>query len=204
MPRKIVFMEAVINHTQQSYFKGSVIKEYLLVVNPEADVWQQVMAEKANFSDTYRESAEIKMDPYIEVANFLGKEEMEETVLRWMHRIISAQKAFAVTLNNYSGFPNANNIFLRVQDHQPFRQLARELKVIDELVRDNGLPKAHLISNPHMTIARRLDKGVYEKAMMDYSRKDFHAEFQVNELILLKRNNQYDACKQVNIFRLQP
>lgn len=204
MPNKIVFMEALIKYPQQSCFKGSIVKEYLLIVNPEVGVWQQVMDEKASFFNEYREVSAIQAKPHITIANFLAKEEMEDTVLRWMHRIISSHKAFTVALNNYSGFPNANTIYLRVQDHQPFKQLAKELKVIDELVRDNGLPKAHLISNPHMTIARRLNKPVYEKAMLQYSNKDFHAEFEVKELLLLKRTRQFDSCKQVNVFRLQP
>jgi 2'-5' RNA ligase len=146
----------------------------------------------------------IKTKPHITVANFLAKEEMEETVLRWMHRIISSTKIFPVALNNYSGFPNAHTIYLRVQDHGPFKQLAAALKVIDELVKSNGLPKAHLVANPHMTIAKRLEGSVYEKAMMDYSKKDFHAAFEVKELVLLKRTHQFDKCTQVSVFRLQP
>lgn len=204
MPNKIVFMGALVNYPQEPYFKGSIIKEYLLVVNPESCVWQQVMDEKTSFFNEYRQAVAIKTKPHITVASFLAKEEMEETLLRWMHRIISTRKTFMVALNNYGGFPNANAIYIRVQDHQPFKQLAKELKVIDELVRSNGLPKAYLISNPHMTIAGRLDKTVYEKAMMEYSRKDFHAEFPVKELLLLKRTHQFDTCKQVNVFRLLP
>ncbi len=203
MLNKIVYMETAVSFKQPE-FRGSIIKEYLLVVNPQQNIWQQVMDEKVNFFNTYREIVAVKTKPHITVANFLAKEEMEPTMLKWMHNIISVKTAFNVVLNNYSGFPNANTIYLRVQDHQPFKQLAKELKVIDELVRDNGLPKAHLISNPHMTIARRLDESIYERAMMEYSKKDFHAEFTVNELILLKRTHQFDTCKQVNVFRLQP
>lgn len=197
-------MEALVNYPQQSLFKGSIVKEYLLVVNPEADVWQQVMDEKTNFFNEYRDVNAIKTKPHITIASFLAKEEMEEILLRWMHRIISTYKSFQVSLNNYSGFPTSQTLYIRVQDHQPFKQLAKELKVIDELVRSNGLPKAHLITNPHMIIARQLESTVYERAMMEYSKKDFHAEFEVKELLLLKRNNQFDTCQQVNIFRLQP
>lgn len=196
-------METAVSYTQ-SQFRGSIIKEYLLVVNPEQDIWQQVMNLKAGFFNSYKDPVAIKTRPHITIANFLAKEEMEETLLRWMHRIFSSLKTFPVALNNYSGFPNANTIYLRVQDHQPFKQLAKELKVIDELVQHNGLPKAHLISCPHMTIARRLDKPVYEKAMMDYSQKEFHAEFEVRELVLLKRTHQFDKCQQVSVFRLIP
>jgi len=204
MPRKIVFMEALVNCTQQPYFKGSVIKEYLLVANPETDVWQQVMEEKTHFFNSYQDVTAIEIIPHITIANFLAKEEMEEVLLRWMHRIISSYKSFSVALNNYSGFPNANSVYIRIQDPQPFQHLAKELKVIDELVRSNGLPKAHLITNPHMTLAKRLDTSVYDKAMMEYSKKDFHAEFAVKELVLLKRTHQFDTCKQVSVLRLQP
>lgn len=197
-------MEALVNYPQASSFKGSIVKEYLLVINPEADVTQQVMDEKISFSNMYRDENAASNKPQIVIANFLAKEEMEEILLRWMHRIISSYRSFSVSLNNYSGSPNANTLFIRVQDHQPFKRLAKELKVIDELVRSNGLPKANLITNPHMIIAQRLERNVYERAMMDYSRKDFHAEFNVSELVLLKRTHQFDTCKQVNIFRLQP
>lgn len=195
-------METAVSFAQPQ-FRGSIIKEYLLVVNPEKNICQQVMDEKNIFRKQYGGSG-ILSKPHITVANFLAKEEMEETLLRWMHRIISTTKTFSVALNNYSGFPNANTLYLRVQDHQPFKQLAKELKVIDEMVKSNGLPKAHLISNPHLTIARRLDPPVYEKAMMDYSKKEFHAAFEVTELVLLKRTHQFDKCTQVSVFRLQP
>jgi len=38
--------------------------------------------------------------------------------------------------------------------------------------------------------------------MFDYSRKTFNACFMVDELILLKRQSQYDKCKQLSVFKL--
>ena len=55
-----------------------------------------------------------------------------------------------------------------------------------------------------MTIARSLQQSVYEKAIMDYSRKTFNANFTVDELVLLRRVNQYDKCKQVSVFNPSP
>ena len=193
-------METAVSYLQPR-FRGSIIKEYLLVVNPDEVIGQQVMQEKNLFREQYGRPG-INPKSCITIANFLAKEEMEDIVLRWMYRVLATQKRFTVALNNYSGSPDANSIYLRVQDHRPFKQLAKELKVIDELVKSNGLPKAQLISNPHMTIAGRLEQPVYEKAMMDYSKKEFHAEFEVNELVLLKRTHQQDHCAQVSVFRL--
>lgn len=177
--------------------------EYLLVAYPDAAVYAQVMEEKQFFSAQYQEPVAMKTQPYITVADFLAKEEMEATIIRWMHRIISSQKSFRVTLDQYSGF-KPHTIYLRVQDHLPFQQLAKELQMVDQYVRGNGCPEMHLINRPYLTIAGRLSDSTYHQAITLYAQKIFYASFEVKELVLLRRQHQYDACKQVNVFGLQP
>ena len=116
-----------------------------------------------------------------------------------MQRIIGAQTSFSVSLNNYGGFP-PHTVYLRVQDHQPFKQLAASLQVIDQYVRGNDCPPMKLITHPHVSIARRLPTDIYEKAIKEYARKTFHASFELKELILLKRQHEFDSCKQVSVF----
>ena len=188
----------------QPQFRGSVVKEYQLVIHTETSVSEQIARQKIDFATEYRLSIDQQVPEGIVIAKFLAKEEMEETLLRWMQRILCATKTFRLSLNNYGGLPGVNAIVLRVQDHQPFRQLAKELKVIDELVRSNGLPKAQLFAMPHLAFAPALTKSLYDKALMDYSKKEFHASFDVKEMILTKKTNQFDGGRQVSIFRLQP
>ena len=175
--------------------------EYLLVVHPGNGVYEKVLEETERFSADYKVSAVKRTLPQIIVANFLAKEGMEETIIKWMQRIISEHECFNVLLNNYSGLPS-HTVFARVQYQEPFKQLANSLKVIDHYITSNGCPSAKLISCPHLTIAGKLQPNIYEKAIFDYSRKTFHAAFTVNELILLKRQNQFDECRQVSVFRL--
>lgn len=176
--------------------------EYLLVVHPNEATFNQLKEEKEKFSVNYDSSIARKTLPHITVANFLAKEPMEETLIKWMYKIISSQQSFDVMINNFSGFPSSKTVYARIQDHEPFKQLATSLKTINSYINDNGFPNAKLINHPHMTIARSLQQNVYEKAMMDYSRKTFNASFKVDELILLRRVNQYDKCKQVSVFKL--
>lgn len=176
--------------------------EYLLVVHPNEETFNQLRKEKENFSSEYNVSIAKKTLPHITIANFLAKESMEETLIKWMHKIISHQQSFDVMINNFSGFPSSKTVYARIQNHEPFKQLATSLKTINTYINDNGFPNAKLINHPHMTIARSLQQHVYDKAIMDYSRKTFHANFTVDKLVLLKRNNQYDKCRQVNVFPL--
>lgn len=187
----------LVNSNQQQLW------EYLLVAHPDSTVYNKIVDIEQSFFDAYKQKIAVKTKPHITVANFLARESMEETIIRYIHRICSQYKSFPVALNNYSGFP-PHTIYIRIQDHAPFEQLASQLKVVDQYVRSNGCPEARLIFRPHLTIARGLDDSVYNKAMFDYSQKTFHEIFQLTELILLKRSNQFDACKQVNVFRFYP
>ena len=193
----------LVSGLSSAYVKEQELWEYLLVVHPDIRVYNKLMAEKEFFSNQYKQKIAIKTKPHITVANFLAKQSMEETLLRYIQRICNMQKSFEVTLNNYSGFP-PHTVYVRVQDPAPFKQLAVQLKAINQYVQSNGCPEVKLITKPHLTIARRLPDNIYSKAMLDYSQKTFHETFQVNELILLKRSNQFDSCKQVNVFRLYP
>ncbi len=177
--------------------------EYLLVANPDENVLNKVMNEKQVFYDRYKEEVAVKSKPYITVADFLAMETMEATVIRWIERICSKQHSFNVALNNFSGFP-PHTIYLRVQNPQPFKHLAMQLKVISDYIKDNNCPPPKLIDRPHLTIARRLPEAVYSKAMFDYSQRDFHSSFMVNELVLLKRKHPFDSCEKVMVFRFLP
>lgn len=177
--------------------------EYLLIAHPDKEVHEKIMAEKQAFYEEYKEKIAIKTQPHITLANFIANEAMEDTIIRWMRVIFSKQQSFNVTLNNYSGFP-PHTIYLRVQNATPFQQLAKELKVVNTYVSSCSCPPMKLISNPHVSIARRLPEEVYFKALMRYAHKSFHESFVVNELVLLRRKHQYDACQTINVFGLQP
>lgn len=177
--------------------------EYLLVVHPNEHVYNKIMTEKQAFYEQFKEKRAIKTKPHITIANFLAREAMEETIIRYVQRICNQQPAFDVMLNNYSGFP-PHTIYIRVQNQLPFRLLAKELKAVRDYVHSCSCPPVKLITNPHVSIARSLPEDVYFKALMQYSQKTFHETFTVNELVLLRRSNQLDSCKSINVFYLKP
>ena len=177
--------------------------EYLLVINPGKEVNEKLIAEKQMFYDDYKEKAAIKTKPHITVASFLAKEAMENTIIRWMQRICSKHQSFVVTLNNYGGFP-PGTIYLRIQNEAPFRELAEELSVVNAYINSSSCPPMLHTPRPHVSIADNLSEETFFKALTQYAHKSFHESFLVNELLLLKRRDEYDVCKPVIVFALQP
>ena len=183
-------------------FSEQSLYKYLLVIEPGKDVYEKVMQEKQSFAELYKQQVAVKTKPHLTVANFMAHEAMEETVIRYLHRILNAEKSFEVTLNNYSGFP-PHTVYVRVQDHKPFKELIAKLQPVAQYVKANTLLPMKLISRPHVTIAKRLSERIYDKAMLDFSQRVFHESFVANKLVLLRTLHQFDSCKQVNVFNLQ-
>lgn len=180
---------------------GNSLWEYLLVVHPDKDVNEKVNVEKNYFCNVYGQKVVIKTRPHITLANFLAKEEMEATLIRWIQRVCDYQPKFEAALNNFSGFP-PHTIYLRVQNPQPFTSLVKNLKVIEGYIQSNGCPPVTLITLPYMTIARRLPPEVFERAIKEYASRLFYEMLRVDHLVLIKRKHQSDECKTVNIFPL--
>ncbi|GAC1440993.1 MAG: hypothetical protein NVSMB63_08230 [Sediminibacterium sp.] len=176
---------------------------YLLVAYPDADARALIAAEKAWLTAKYQTAGSVDTGAAITLACFLAREDMEETIIRWMHRIISNQKSFSVKLHQYSG-SQAQGIYLRVEDLQPFQQLARELKIVDQYVQGNGCPDMKISTNPHLPLAVDFAEKAYSDIMTDYALRSFQATFELTELVLLRRQHRFDHCKQVNVFGLQP
>ena len=179
------------------------LQEYLLVVWPDAAVYNQMKLIEQQFYIDYGVKPAPVLKPHIKVAGFQAQEVMEETLIRWIERICRQQKSFLVTLNNYSGFP-PHTIYLRIQDPRPFTRLGRELRAVDDLIRSSYCPPAQLVAKPYLGVATRLPEQVYGKAMPDYSGREFNASFMVNELLLLRKDRISGACKTLNVFHLPP
>jgi hypothetical protein len=178
-------------------------REYLLVANPGMDLHRKILAEQAYFSMHYLERSAIKMQPHIELASFQAREEMEPTLIRWMHRILSRQQAFHCTLNNFGGFP-PDTLYLRIQEPDAIQSLAAELTQLDDYVQTHDCPPIRVNKKPIVSIAKRLTEDNYLRAMLDFSQRSFHEVFEVKELLLMSRSHAFEGYRQVNKFILQP
>ncbi|MDE3252075.1 MAG: 2'-5' RNA ligase family protein [Bacteroidota bacterium] len=176
---------------------------YSLVVQTPEKVTQWVKEERNRFAETYATVPVQDKKPGIRVVGFTAMEEMEATLFRWIHRIISVQKKFRVNLEKYNGFPS-HTIYLQVRDHRPFQELAREMQILDPYIKSYGCPSVQAEIRPHLVIAEALSEPVYRSAEKEYAQKRFDTSFDVNELVLLRRQHAFDQGKQVSVFGLQP
>lgn len=65
--------------------------------------------------------------------------------------------------------------------------MVKALRDAQNLMKINNDNKPHFITEPHLTIARKLQPWQYEKGWLEYEHKNFTGSFIANNLMLLKR-----------------
>jgi len=176
---------------------------YKLVAFPGGQLAKKLMEEKRAFNRSFQDQQAVVQEPEVVLAEFHAKDEMEDTLIRWLQRITAELKSFDICFNNYSGVP-AHTVFLRILDHEPFRQLADQLQPIDYYVRSNDCPPVKYMLHPYLPISGKLARGVYETALRIYSQKEFTDSFEVNELMLLRDGPEEHSGTRRAVLRLLP
>lgn len=162
------------------------MNEYLLVIQPDESVYQKIMAIKQSFAATYDCPSALYSKPNITLINFLQWNMLEKKVIPMLQRLTATVAPFSVRIEKFGSFPT-HTIYAAVQTKNDIVQLVKTLKPAQSLLTPNKENKPHFITEPHLTIARKLLPWQFEKAWQEYSNIPFSAGFMVHQVVLLKR-----------------
>lgn len=165
---------------------GSAIAEYLLVVQPHEDLSNRIMQEKQAFATTFDCSTAVFGQPQIVIAKIVQRIWSEPNWLRRIARTLSETSPFTITLENYGSFPS-HSIYLQVKTKTAIVSLVKALRQHGKYLYYDAAYKPHFITEPHLTIARKLLPGQYEKAWQAYRHQFFSGMFLAKEVLLLRR-----------------
>lgn len=158
--------------------------EYRLVIPADEPVSRQVRHLRMQWEEVYGKDAVSEKPPSITLACFTARQEMEETLMRWILRICENQQAFPVTLNNFSALP-PHIIYIRVQDEQPFSKLATQLKSLEDFMKDK-----RIFHKPFIKLGA-LPSDIPAGNWMLYTHQLFHAAFMARKIVLYKREGAH-------------
>jgi 2'-5' RNA ligase len=176
--------------------------EYLLVIQPHEALWNEIKSIKEKFATDYSCDQARKGLPHITLIRFKQFQSTENHIrqlLRNNARILSPIK---IELKDFGSFPS-HTIYINIVSKVPIMNSVKTLKQnaqkFMKLDKDN---KPHFITEPHLTIARKLQPWQYEKGWLEYEQAHFHGRFIADHALLLKREaGKY--YKQVEKFMFQ-
>ena len=169
---------------------------------PNMETELLIRAEQQYIQRKYRTAIPVQPTGII-VAEFMAREDMEATLIRWMHRIISTQSGFMVNIYGF-GALSSKQLYLRVKEQQPFQQLAGAMQVVDQYIRSYDCPPVKKFAHPCLPLTEVVPDEEFEKVVDEYAERKLNFSFEIKELMLIRDRQEKETGKQINLFRLQP
>jgi len=175
--------------------------DYLLVIQPHADLHQKIMQVKQNFAETYDCPTATHSKPHITLVSFKQYEMLEEKIVHRLHVIAEASAPFKVELKDFGSFPT-HTIYLNVTTRVQIVNLVKKIRQLQKWMKMNDDNKPHFITEPHISIARKLQPWQYEKGWLEYSNTPFSGMFMADHILLLRKREGEWKYQPVQRFAL--
>jgi 2'-5' RNA ligase len=160
--------------------------EYLLILNPHEELRKKIIAVKDEFATKFDAPNARWGKPHLTLINFVQLEMMEERIINRLKTVAMGYHPIKVELKDFGSFPS-HTIYINVTTKEPIKNLVKEIKPWQRLLKLNDDNKPHFLNEPHFTVARQLKPWQYESAWLEYSQKNFTGRFIADSMLLLKR-----------------
>ena len=173
---------------------GYLVNEYALVLQPHEELSNTIMEEKKIFSEAFQCPEALHVKPRITLVHFKQHELIEPHIVRQVNNITATLSGFKVELKGFGSYPT-HTIYINVVSKVQIMDIAKELKASQKLMKLDDENKPHFLTEPKISIARKLLPWQYEKAWIEYEHKHFHGRFVADHILLLKRRENTKMWK---------
>ena len=160
--------------------------EYLLVLQPHEELWNEIKFIKEKFAKDFNcEMARWGL-PHITLLTFKQYEATENRIRQCLRNSIKTLPPFKIEMKGFGSFPS-HTIYINIVSKVQIVNTVKVIKQAQKFMKMDKDNKPHFITEPHLTIARKLLPWQYEKAWLQYQHADFHGRFIAEYGLLLKR-----------------
>ena len=173
--------------------------EYLLILSPDESVWEKVMEEKKQFAEKYECSSCLYAKPHITLVKFTQYPVFEPRILQKMRQYAHTLTPIDISLNGFGSFPS-HTIYINITTKNEIIETVKGMRDFQSVLKMDKDHKPHFITEPHITLARKLQVWQYEKGWLEWQQRHFSAKFRVNKMTLLKRRSESNGYRVVEGF----
>lgn len=178
------------------------LADYLLVLEPPPALDQTIRAVKKHFAETYECPQAAYSKAHITLLRFTQYIQTEARLLHRMEQLIRTFAAFPITLSGFGSFPT-HTIFIQVETRNDIVALVKGLRPIQSMLKLDQEHKPHYITEPHLSIARKLLPWQYEKGWLELSHTDFTGRFMAKQVLLLRKKTGDRHYETIRRFQLE-
>ena len=165
---------------------GLNLNEYLLIIEPETSVRQQIQSLKQAFKDRYRFKNAVISKAHITLMRCLQYESYEQLIVRKLRAMSTCVTPFGVELKGFGNF--GHTLYIDVKTHTPILNIVTNRRAeLRPFLHNGAKGTPFFTTRPHITIARGLTPTQCQMAWTNWSRMPFCSFFRATEMVLLKR-----------------
>lgn len=164
-----------------------IVNDYLVIIQPSNAAKEKINTLKKEFVQKYQCPQALHSKPHITLLRFMQYEMNETSIIHKLQIHLNKHTPFLVLLNGFGSFPT-HTIYVTVETKNNIVDIVHSLKPVQAFLKFDKEHKAHFITTPHVTLAKKLQPWQYEKGWLEYSNTHFTTSFMVNSILLLKRN----------------
>ncbi len=165
---------------------GYKLMEFLLVISPNNELKERILAIKKQFAQDYEAPVASATIPHVTLVKFYTWSMMEEKITTRIRHIALGVRPFKIGLKDFGSYPS-HTIYINVATKIPVQELGKKLRQLQSLMKVHKDFTPHFINDPHLTIARKLKPWQYEKGWMEYMHRHFSGSIVADAMLLLKR-----------------
>jgi len=182
--------------TLKQTMPGYRLNEYMLVLPPHEELRKKIITIKKEFAEKFKCPQAVWGKPHGMLARFTQYEMMEERVLNRLKTIAMGFHAIKVELKDFGSYPS-HSIFINVLSREPIKDLIREIRESQRLLKPDNEHKPYFTDDPHILISNKLAPWQYEKGWLEHSNRHFTGRFIADSMLLLKRRTGEKAWQIV-------
>ena len=185
----------------QSAILSYATAEYLLVIEPHEALRSEIIQVKKYFADTYDCPVAAMGKPNITLCRFQQYEMIEQRIMHRLQLIATAHASFIVELHDFGSFPT-HSIYINVTTKTQIVELVKALRPMQHLLKIDKDRKPHFITEPFVTVARKLLPWQYEKGWLELSHTHFSGRFVADHVLLLRKREGEKRYEMIRKFTL--
>jgi 2'-5' RNA ligase len=165
---------------------GYRLNEYMLVLSPHEELRKKILGIKREFAEKYKCPQAVWSKPHLPVAWFTNYEMMEERITHRLKAIAMGFHPIKVEMKDFGSYPS-HSITINVISREPVKELIREVRESQRLLKPDNDHKPYFTDNPHILVAGKLAPWQYEGGWQEFSHRHFTGRFIAEGMLLLKR-----------------
>lgn len=171
---------------------------FLIIISPPKEVETVVVDLKSEFRRKYGTYDAMYSRPHISICNFRLLEERGKDVFATFQSELAGLEPFLLQLDGFGCFRGSNVIHINVANsaelnklRETFYRLSVKLWLRNSFI---------LFETPHLTIAKKMQAGIFESARTAYLPRLYRHSFTVDKLKVLRydfESKRYDVYQHL-------